>query len=291
MNTTNTNDTSYISYKKKVNGILLILSCQKYKNTRLKDFSLRKKKYNNWKVIYVIGDLFMEKNYILDGNFLYVKCEDSYLHLLKKLVLSIKYLNEIFIISKGILRCGDDLIINEKNLLNFLDDKTTKYDYYGQNPKAKNYICSENTKNELKKIKHDNFMINYYASHPDDFLNPHHNLKDVNISLYSMRPDIYGAAGVIYYISNKACETLIQHMESINYNILFYDNFTKSYPYTIEDCGVSFIMYFNGINFMHDFLFYSSSSPRTYMLSDYTMVIKSDDSSETTIAKHTNKYK
>jgi hypothetical protein len=291
MNTTNTNDTSYISYKKKVNGIILILSCQKYKNTRLKDFSLRKKKYNNWKVIYVIGDLFMEKNYILDGNFLYVKCEDSYLHLLKKLVLSIKYLNEIFIISKGILRCGDDLIINEKNLLNFLDDKTTKYDYYGQNPKAKNYICSKNTKNELKKIKHDNFMINYYASHPDDFLNPHHNLKDVNISLYSMRPDIYGAAGVIYYISNKACEILIQHMESINYNILFYDNFTKSYPYTIEDCGVSFIMYFNGINFMHDSLFYSSSSSRICMLPDYTMVIKSDDSSDTTIAKHTNKYK
>jgi hypothetical protein len=291
MNTTDTTVGYNISYKKKVNGIILILSCQKYKDTRLKDFSLHKTSYDNWEVIYVIGDLFMEKNYVLDGNFLYVKCEDSYLHLLKKLVLSIKYLNEIFIINKGILRCGDDLIINEKNLLKFLEDTTKKYDYYGQNPKAKDYICSENTTNELKKIKKDNFMINYYASHPDDFLNPQHNLKDLNISLYSMRPDIYGAAGVIYYISNKACETLIQHMENINYNILHFDSFTDSYPYTIEDCGVSFIMYFNGINFTNDFLFYSSSSPSIYMLPDYTMIVNNEDNNDTTIAKHTNKYK
>ena len=271
-NTINTTIESDVNCKKTVNVIILILSCQRYKTTRLKEFSLQKTCYNNWEVIYVIGDLFMEKNYTLDGNFLYVKCEDSYLHLLKKLVLSIKYLNEIFIINKGILRCGDDLIINENNLIKFLDDRTTKYDYYGQNPKGKNYICSGNTRNELKKIKKDNFMIDYYASHRDDFLNPQHNLKNVNISLYSMRPDIYGAAGVIYYISNKACKTLILHMEKINYNILHYDSFTKSYPYTIEDCAVSFIMYFNGINFIHNFLFYNSPF-------------------QDTIAKHTNRYK
>jgi hypothetical protein len=291
MDTTDTKVGSDISYKKKVNGIILILSCQKYKDTRLKDFSLQKTNYNNWEVIYVIGDLFMEKNYVLDGNFLYVKCEDSYLHLLKKLVLSIKYLNEIFIINKGILRCGDDLIINEKNLINFLDNKTTEYDYYGQNREGNNYICSENTKNELKKIRKDNFMINYYASHTDDFLNPQHNLKDLDISLYSMRPDIYGAAGVVYYISNKACQILVQHMENINYNILHFDSFTDSYPYTIEDCGVSFIMYFNGISFIHDFLFYSSSIPRVYMLPDYTVVVDNQCNGDATIAIHTNKYK
>lgn len=272
--TTNNTIETNSNYKKNVNGIILILSCQKYKDIRLKEFSLCKTSYNNWEVIYVIGDLFQDKNYILDGNFLYVKCEDSYLHLLKKLVLSIKYLHEIFNISEGILRCGDDLIINENNLIKFLDKRTKKYDYYGQNPKAKNYICSDNTINDLKKIKKDNFMINYYASHPDDFSNPQHNLKDVNISLYSMRPDIYGASGVIYYISNKACKILVEHMEKINYNILHYDSFTKSYPYTIEDCGVSFIMYFNRINFINIFLFYDSNSK--YTISRHT---------------NTNKYK
>jgi hypothetical protein len=115
-------------------------------------------------------------------------------------------------------------------------------------------------------------MINYYASHQDDFSNPQHNLKDVNISLYSIRPNTFGAAGVIYYISKKSCKYLIRHMESINYDILQYDNFTKSYPYIIEDCAVSFIMYLNGIHFINSYLFYDSP------LHD-------------TIAKHTNKHK
>ena len=115
-------------------------------------------------------------------------------------------------------------------------------------------------------------MIDYYKAHKDDFLNPQHNLKNVNISLYSMLPHIYGAGGVVYYISNKACETLIRHMESIHYNILHYDRFTKSYPYTIEDCAVSFIMYINGIDFIHNWCFYDTPHIET-------------------IARHTNKFK
>jgi len=258
--------------KKDVNGIILILSCQKHKDTRLKEFSLPKTSYNNWEVVYVIGDLFLEKDYMLDGKFLYVKCEDSYLHLLKKLVLSIKYLRELFTIKEGILRCGDDLVFNEQNLIKFLHQKTKKYDYYGQAYNGKDYRCSIHTKNEVRKLKQDFFMIDYYKAHKDDFLNPQHNLKNVNISLYSMRPHIYGAGGVIYYISNKSCETLIRHMESIHYNILHYDRFTKSYPYTIEDCAVSFIMYINGIDFIHNWCFY-------------------DTPHRETIARHTNKFK
>lgn len=266
------NEKEYEKPKKSVNGIILVLSCQKHKDTRMKEFSLHKMSYDNWEVIYVIGDLLMEKDYILEGNILHIKCEDSYLHLLKKLVLSIKYLRDLFYIKEGILRCGDDLIFNEKNLLTFLDKRTKKYDYYGQSYNGKDYRCSIHTKNELRKIKRDKFMIDYYKAHQSDFLNPHHNLKNVNISLYSIRPDIYGAGGVIYYISNKACETLIRHMENINYNILHYDRFTKSYPYTIEDCAVSFIMYFNGIDFIHNWCFY-------------------DTPHRETIARHTNKYK
>ena len=50
--------------KKNVDGIILVLSCQKHKNTRLKEFSLSKTSYNNWEVIYVIGDLFLKENYV-----------------------------------------------------------------------------------------------------------------------------------------------------------------------------------------------------------------------------------
>ena len=57
----NRNDAAVENAKKNVDGIILVLSCQKHKNTRLKEFSLSKTSYNNWEVIYVIGDLFLNK--------------------------------------------------------------------------------------------------------------------------------------------------------------------------------------------------------------------------------------
>ena len=48
---------------------------------------------------------------------LYLKCEDSYLHILKKLILSIDVLYQLFDIKQGILRCGDDLFFDENNLI------------------------------------------------------------------------------------------------------------------------------------------------------------------------------
>ena len=94
----------------------------------------------------------------------------------------------------------------------------------------------------------------------------------ISISKYATRPNIYGAAGVIFYLSNKACDIIIRHMERIHFNILSYDTFTRSYPYTIEDCGISFIMYYNDIEYVNGNFFF-------------------DTNHIDTIAKHTNKYK
>ena len=268
-NSSSSNSTS--TSKKNVDGIILVLSCQKHRNTRLKEFSLGKTNYEGWEVIYVIGDLFLNRNYILDGNILYIRCEDSYIHLLKKLGLAIKSLKELFNIKEGILRCGDDLIFNEDNLTKFI--KSKKFDYWGQSSFKKSYKCTD--KNVLKNIRSDPFMMFYYNKHKEDFLNPQHGMTNMNItslSKYTVRPNIYGAAGVIFYLSNKACDIVIQHMERIQFNIFSYDAFTKSYPYTIEDCGISFIMYYNNIEFTDGQFFY-------------------DTPHENTIARHTNKYK
>ena len=88
-----------MSTKKEVNGVILILSCQKHKETRLKDINLKNTSYANWEVVHVIGDFFLDANYKYENNettngknYLYIRCEDSYLHLLKKLALSIKRL-------------------------------------------------------------------------------------------------------------------------------------------------------------------------------------------------------
>jgi len=250
-----------------VEGIILVLSCQKHLNTRLKEFKLPKNEYLNWKVVYVIGDFFMEKEYELrENNFLYIKCEDSYIHLLKKLTLSIKYLNQIYLIKQGILRCGDDLVFNESILESFLASK--KYDFYGQSACGRNYI-SDNI-DLLKKTTIDPFMCEYYKNHPEDFNDPQHNLNGVDIRKYLVRPDVWGPAGIIYYLSNYACDILVKHMDGIGFNIWHLDKFTNSYPYTIEDCGVTYIMYYHKVNFINNSNF--SDTPLS-------------------IVKHTNKYK
>ena len=253
---------------KNVDGIILVLSCQKYKNSRLKEFKLTKDSYCNdkWAVIYVVGDLSLEKNYVIEENIMTIKCEDSYIHLLKKLVLATKYCFEEYSIKEGILRCGDDLIIDDNALENFLNGK--KYDFYGQSDFKRNNYYSD--KSQLKKVRNDNFMVKYYHNHPEDFDNPNHNLKGVSVSKYTLRPHVWGPHGIIYYISKKACKCLIKTMEEINYNIFHFDHFTQSYPYTIEDCAVTYILYKNDFTFTDGQIFFDRPG---------------------SIAKHTNKYR
>lgn len=251
---------------KQVKGIILIISCQKHKETRLKDFKLKNTNYNNWEVIYVIGDLFLNENFILNDNILYVKSEDSYVHLIKKQVLAIKYLYELFIIEEGILRCCDDLIFNEDKLMTFLTSE--KYDYYGQSPDKQN-ICYTDL-NQLKKTATSTWISDYYKVHPEDFDNPYHNLTNIKFENYVKVPKVCGAAGPIMYLSNKACKILVNHMENINYDVFSYDIFTECYPYTIDDVAISFIMYMNNIAFTHNSNMYDTNE---------------------SIVMHTNRYK
>ena len=81
---------------------------------------------------HLYNNLFLNKDFELIDDILFIKCEDSYLHLLKKLALSLKYIYKLFNIKQGVLRCGDDLIFNENNLIKFLEGE--KYDFYGKSP-------------------------------------------------------------------------------------------------------------------------------------------------------------
>jgi hypothetical protein len=254
--------------KPTINGVILVLSCQKYKETRLKEFKFPKNEYcsGKWKVIYVLGDLFLDKEFTLNGNIMTIRCEDSYIHLLKKLALAVKYVYQIFDIKEGILRCGDDLVVNESRLELFLN--SVKYDFYGQSDMRRD-IHMPNIE-VLKITTFDKWMINYYSKHPEDFENPHHNLKGVKIEDYAVRPKLIGPYGVLFYISNWACKILVAEMESIDYNIFHKDDFTNSYPYTIEDCGITYIMYKHGIPLRDKQIFFDTPN---------------------SIATHTNKYK
>jgi len=257
---------------KEVEGIILIISCQKHLNTRLKKFKLPKNNYDGWEVLYVVGDLFLCNDHELRGNMLYIKCEDSYIHLLKKVVLSIKYVNELFAIRQGILRCGDDLIYNNKSLLGFL--KSKKYDFYGKGCINQNsYFQYSKDINSLKNVVRDQSMYEYYMNHIEDFSNPQHNLQNMTLEKlrkFSIRPRLWGPVGVIYYLSNKACKILVSHMENINYDVFHLDSFTNSYPYTIEDVGATYIMYYHGVRFFNNPHFFDTNK---------------------SIARHTNEFK
>ena len=194
-----------------VDGIILVLSCQKHFDTRLKQCKLPKDNYGKWKVIYVIGDLFLDSEYKMNENLMTIRCEDSYLHLLKKLVLALKYIYQIYDIKEGVLRSGDDLLFNENLLEEFLE--SNKLDFFGQSPSRQSLPEKNITTQLLKKTTYDDFMVNYYLSHPEDFKNPQHNLEGVDISKYRKRPQIaIGPAGVLFYISNKCCKILINHL-------------------------------------------------------------------------------
>jgi hypothetical protein len=70
----------------------------------------------------------------------------------------------------------------------------------------------------------------------------------------SDKPDanVWGPEGIIYYISNRSCNIIVNTMEKINYNIFHLDEFTNSYPYMIEDAGITYIMYYNQIHFINN---------------------------------------
>lgn len=256
----------------KVDGIILIISCQKHKDMRLKQFALSKSWYNNYKVVYVIGDFFQTEPYMMKGDYMYLKCEDSYIHLLKKVALSMKYLQEIYEIKDGFLRCGDDLEFNEDNLIKFIEGP--KFDYYGQSSFKRNFKITN--PEVMKPPIRDMFLANYVMSHPEDMTNPQFNLQNVDMNKYITRPNIsIVASGVIFFLSMKAVDVLLTHFGAIDMNVFHYDTFTNSYPYLIEDCGVAYIMYYNGIEFTDGQLFYT----------DYRHV------AQTRIAYHTNMYK
>jgi len=234
-----------------VDGIILVISCQKFLHTRLKEINL-KENYENWKVINVIGDLFLDCDYKIEGNLMTIKCEDSYLHLMKKLVLSFQYLYEIFDIKEGILKCNDDFIFNENNLVTFLkspkkhkinDCEYIDIDYMG--------IVGTEINDTTPHL------LLYYQTHPEDIDNPLHNLKGVDFAKFSKfakkKPGdkLKFIPGGMIYFSNKSCKILINHMININYNIHHYDEKTDSYPYGIDDFVTGYILSEKNIKFSH----------------------------------------
>ena len=249
-------------------GAIVIYSCQKHKNTRLKDFKLPKEYYNGWKVLVILGNPELESEYEVIGNEITIRCEDGYIHLLKKVILSMKIIMEMYTITYGILRCGDDLYFNENNMKNFFNtikNYSVLYDYVGR--------INQIVDNITPKI--DTFMLNYYLVHPEE--SP--------VSLDEMEkmitiPHCTYISGVINYFSVHTCHVLVDYMSNpeINWNV-FYKDENDCYPFIIEDVGIGYILQKERISPANFSKIYTDN------LSEFVSPLSS------ILAYHSNKYK
>lgn len=250
-------------------GIIVVITCKKNLSTRVKKYKL-KKYYNNWIVIYILGDTHQKentiyKNYIdtendIDINLLTVKCEDSYVHLIKKFVFGCNYLYDNYIIREGIIHINDDIILND-NIYEFLDSK--KENYMGYNPYIKPgvYLFNNNI------VSYNTHMLKYINNNRDEHHNPDNNMSNINFNEYTTIPDTYGAPGFFIYLSNYACKFIMDDLKKIDYNIFTKDINTNSSPYIIDDVAISYIMYNHKIPFFNtNYLFDDYDNKKMFIL-------------------------
>ena len=56
--------------KQSIKGAILIYSCHKHKDTRLKEFKLPKDEYAGWKVFYILGNPNIKQDFLLGDTIL-----------------------------------------------------------------------------------------------------------------------------------------------------------------------------------------------------------------------------
>jgi hypothetical protein len=237
--------------RKTIKGAILIYSCHKHLENRLSNpiYGLPKNEYEGWQVFYFIGNPNIPERYTLDSkggrSIITLKCEDSYLHVMKKVAMGIQTILELFDVEEGVLRCGDDLVFSEKRLTEFLN--SAKKDYMG---KIANPFIDESIK---KKI--DYFIPNYFLTRQSEIKNPMNGLLQFQMEdimkLHEV-PNVKYTGGVITYLSNKSCRLVVESMKNVSFDVFkYYPSF--GYPYIIEDIGIGFILNVFGISpTMHD---------------------------------------
>jgi hypothetical protein len=212
-------------------------------NTRLKELLIPPIE-NGWLIFTIIGNPFLSSDYEMletvgsPVKTLFIKCEDSYIHVMKKVVFTIKILTEIYDIEEGVLRCGDDLIFNPQNLSSFLNYKN-KQDYMG--------IIALKVPGIYRH--YNTFMVDYYKNHQGDLTDPMHGLTRLtmkDMEQFTQVPLCSYTGGVVTYLSKKSCAALVDHMNFIHWNV-FQLHADHGYPYIIEDIGVGYILSLNKI--------------------------------------------
>ena len=120
-----------VMYKKKINPLIVVLSCQKNKHIWSKIIN---KNIKN--LIIFCGDPNLKSNYLYKNNILYLKCEDTYDHLPTKIYMMINAILDIddFSSITHIFKLDDHDTVFDNNIIKKIKSlKRENMDYSGQN--------------------------------------------------------------------------------------------------------------------------------------------------------------
>ena len=184
--------------------ILLILNCKKYYFKALKQKKSWLKNFNLMPYFHVIGDPELSSNYKFDynNNILYVKTEDDYNSLPKKVIAAYTAINEKYTY-EYIFKTDDDQMLNNNNFFkiiqSLLKNKNPKIHYAG---------------NIIKVLKP--YLSQYHKIHPE----LPKNLPILQTSYCSGRFYLLSALAVQQLIS-KTCDISKEYLEdyAIGYNL------------------------------------------------------------------------
>ena len=157
--------------------IFLIMNCKKYRYKALKQkITWLKTLPDNFIYYHVIGDINLEEDYIFneDEKILYIKCEDDYGHLPKKVILSIEIIQKTFKFKK-IFKTDDDQMVTDsfyKYFFQFILNKIENKDYGGRKVVVRDHISDYHIVKHNEKKGKIFLKATMYSSGRFYFLSP-----------------------------------------------------------------------------------------------------------------------
>lgn len=237
-----------------VPGVIIILTCNKYIQERLPRHQPKKKSYAGWPVVYCLGDPRHVRSFSLmpatgDGPpLLIVRCEDTYMHLLKKVDLAIHALQTMYKIEKGVIKVGDDMFFNDARVEQWVAGLGND-DYVGHNYSNRS-LKLEGKPLVITKSCVDMSMLMYYKNNQSEANEIQSMIPHMPIQTLIHRPDVpICPIGTVYYLSNRAIEALHSELASVHHNIFYRDPNTGAFNYFIEDIALAYTMLKHGIDF------------------------------------------
>lgn len=237
-----------------VPGVIIILTCAKYIHERLPRHRPSKTEYAGWPIVYCLGKPAHDKPFSLlpstDNGppLLVVRCEDTYMHLLKKVDLAIHALQTMYKMEKGVIKVGDDMFFNDELVEQWVAGLGSD-DYVGHNYSNRSLKLGGKPMNITKSCV-DMSMMLYYKNHPLEAWEIQAMIPHIPVQSLIHRPDVpICPIGTVYYLSNRAISALHAELESVHHNIFYRDPTTGAFNYFIEDVALVYTMLKHGIDF------------------------------------------